>query len=316
MIVKVRSHTVYQQKDGKFKCEIWYYDENGETRRKTFTDKNKEVVEVKSSRFLTENRKGEMYPNCTVSEYFEAAVLPELKLTAKNTAYLKNIEMFRNRIEPHIGSVKMDMLKKAKIEKTLNIIADTYSEGVLKDCYRLIKRIIEHYVKTKDLDKDPMKGIKCPESKIEKSVKKQYTPDEIERILKIADSINLETNRPKYMHGNAVKLMLLTDMKIGEALALTWNDIDFKNGTITVNKTSSEINLSKDGKKDYSIKFKPLSSRKARIISITSEIQTVLKSMRKNKVNSNLVISQKNGDPVSKSYISRVMRGCVKEACG
>ena len=31
MIVKVRSHTVYKLKDGRYKCEVWYINENGET---------------------------------------------------------------------------------------------------------------------------------------------------------------------------------------------------------------------------------------------------------------------------------------------
>ena len=118
------------------------------------------------------------------------------------------------------------------------------------------------------------------------------------------------------MHGNAVKLMLLTDMKIGEALALTWADVDFKNSTITVNKTSSEINLSEDGKTDYSIKFKPLSDNRTRIITITPELYSVLVAIRKSNLNAKFVIAQRNGEPVSKSYISRVMRDCVKEACG
>jgi integrase len=118
------------------------------------------------------------------------------------------------------------------------------------------------------------------------------------------------------MHGNAVKLMLLSEMKIGEALALTWADVDFKNMTITVNKTSSEINLSEDGKTVYSIKFKLLSNNRTRLIPITSEINSVLLSLRKLNPTSQFIISQRNGEPVSKSYISRVMRECVKEACG
>ena len=46
-------------------------------------------------------------------------------------------------------------------------------------------------------------------------------------------------------------------MKIGEALALTWADIDFENMTITVNKTSSEINLSEGGKRIIQLNSNP-----------------------------------------------------------
>lgn len=101
---------------------------------------------------------------------------------------------------------------------------------------------------------------------------------------------------------------MLADIKIGEALALTWADVDFENGTITVNKTSSEINISEEGKTDYSIKFKPLSGNRTRVITITPEIEAILLLLRKQNPTSQFVISQRNGDPVSKSYISRVMR--------
>lgn len=175
---------------------------------------------------------------------------------------------------------------------------------------------IRYYSKPNGPEFNVMNKVKCPESHKGKREKKGYTPEELKRILAVADSINPKTNRPKYMHGNAVKFLLLTDIKLGEALALTWADVDFKNGTITVNITFSEINLSEDGKTDYSIKFKPLSKNRTRVIEITPEIQAILEAIRKTNTNSNFVVSQRNGAPVSKSYISRVMRECVKEGCG
>ncbi len=63
---------------------------------------------------------------------------------------------------------------------------------------------------------------------------------------------------------------------------------------------------------DYSIKLKPLSSNRKRVIPITSEIKSVLLSLRKQNPNSHFVISQRNGDSVLNSYLSRVMRECVK----
>ena len=94
---------------------------------------------------------------------------------------------------------------------------------------------------------------------------------------------------------------------------MTWADIDFENMTITVNKTSSEINLSEGGKTDYSIKFKPLSNNRTRIITITPELYSVLVAIHNSNPNAKFVIAQRNGDPLSKSYISRVMSECVKE---
>ena len=235
--------------------------------------------------------------------------------SAKNTNYLKLVSIYNSQIGPVFGDRRMKNLKKAELISFLENMAKKRCQGVVDDCYRLLERMFACYSEHKKPTDNPMRFIDCPESKIEKKAKRGYTPEELEKIFAVEDSINPETTRPKYMHGNAVKLMLLTDMKIGEALALTWADVDFKNNTITVNKTSSEINLSEDGKTDYSIKFKPLSDKRTRVITITPEIEAILLLLRKQNPTSRFVISQRNGAPVSKSYISRVMRECVKEAC-
>ena len=312
MIVKVRSHTVYQQKDGKYKCEVWYINENGETKRITRTDPSKTAI----NQFAKDYPNEEFYPVCTLNEFFEEVYKKVLMDSAKNTNYLKLVSIYNSQIRPVFGDRRMKSLKKAELISLLENMAEKRCQGVVDDCYRLLERMFACYSKYKKPKDNPMRFISCPESKIEKKAKRGYAPEELEKIFAVADSINPETNRPKYMHGNAVKLMLLTDMKIGEVLALTWNDVDFKNGTITVNKTSSEINLSEDGKTDYSIKFKPLSNNRTRIITIIPEVHSVLVAIRKSNPNSKFVIAQRNGYPVSKSYISRVMRECVKGACG
>ena len=310
MIVKVRSHTVYKLKDGRYKCEVWYINENGETKRITHTAPTLKSI----NKFLEDYPDGEYYPVCTLNEFFEDMYIRILMDTAKNTNYLKLVSIYNSQIRPVFGDKRMKSLKKSELISLLEDMAEKRCQGMVDDCYRLLERMFACYSKYKKPKDNPMRFISCPESKIEKKAKRGYAPEELEKIFAVADSINPETNRPKYMHGNAVKLMLLTDMKIGEALALTWADIDFENMTITVNKTSSEINLSEDGKTDYSIKFKPLSNNRTRIITITPELYSVLVTIRKSNLNAKFVIAQRNGEPVSKSYISRVMRDCVKEA--
>lgn len=312
MIVKVRSHTVYQLKDGRYKCEVWYIDENGETKRITRTDPSKTAI----NKFVKDYPNEEYYPVCTLNEFFEEVYKRILMDKAKNTNYLKFVSIYNSQIRPVFGDRRMKSLKKSELISLLEDMAEKRCQGMVDDCYRLLERMFACYSKHKRPTDNPMRFISCPKSRIEKKAKRGYTPEELERIFAVADSINPETNRPKYMHGNAVKLMLLSEMKIGEALALTWADVDFKNMTITVNKTSSEINLSEDGKTVYSIKFKLLSNNRTRLIPITSEINSVLLSLRKLNPTSQFIISQRNGEPVSKSYISRVMRECVKEACG
>ena len=312
MIIQVYSSTVYQKKDGQYKCEVWYYNECYEKKRITRTHPNlKSVI-----KFQQDYPNDEYYPAYTLNDFFENVYIDVLKDEAKNTNYIKLVSLYNSKIKPVLGEEKMKTLSKKRVELFLNSISQNCCETVLKDCYVLLKKMYTYYSKPNGPEFNIMNKVKCPQSQKEKKEKGGYTPEELKRIFAVADSINTETNRPKYMYGNAVKLLLHTDMKIGEALALTWKDIDFENGTITVNKTSSEINLSEDGKTDYSIKFKPLSDKRTRVITITPEIEAILLLLRKQNPTSRFVISQRNGAPVSKSYISRVMRECVKGAYG
>ena len=311
MIIQVYSSTVYQQKDGQYKCEVWYYNECYEKKRITRTHPNlKSVI-----KFQQDYPNDEYYPAYTLNDFFEKVYIDVLKDEAKNTNYIKLVSLYNSKIKPVLGEEKMKTLSKKRVEHFLDSISQNCCETVLKDCYVLLKKMYAYYSKPNGPEFNIMNKVKCPKSQKERKEKKGYTLEELKRIFAVADSINPETNRPKYMYGNAVKLLLHTDMKIGEALALTWKDIDFENGTITVNKTSSEINLLEDGKTDYSIKFKPLSDKRTRVITITPEIEAILLLLRKQNPTSRFVISQRNGAPVSKSYISRVMRECVKEAC-
>ncbi len=310
MIVKVLGNTIYLDKSGQYKCEVRYMDEYDEIKRITRTHPSKNYIK----KFIKDYPKGEYYPDCTLDELFDNVYQFVLMNETKNTSYIKKINTFYSVISPVFGGFKMKTILKEDLQQFFSALSEKYSEVVLKDCFVLMKDIFDHYSEFKEPKKNAMRDVLCPVSAKKKKEKKSYTSEEIKKIFAVADAVNSETNRPRYMHGNAVKLMLLTDMKLGEILALTWSDVDFNNGTITVNKTSSEINYSEYGKTDYSIQFKPLGKNRIKVISITPEIESVLKSIRKSNTGSEYVVSQKDGSPVSKSYYSRVMRNITQEA--
>ena len=109
MIVKVRSHTVYQQKDGKYKCEVWYINENGETKRITRTDPSKTAI----NQFAKDYPNEEYYPVCTVNDFFEEVYKRILMDSAKNTNYLKLVSIYNSQIRPTFGDRRMKSLKKS-----------------------------------------------------------------------------------------------------------------------------------------------------------------------------------------------------------
>lgn len=78
-----------------------------------------------------------------------------------------------------------------------------------------------------------------------------------------------------------VFIALCTGMREGEISALTWNDIDFERGVITVNKTLMRVQK-KDGK-GTEIKITPPKSRKSdRVIPMQMALISELKKHYKN----------------------------------
>lgn len=89
-------------------------------------------------------------------------------------------------------------------------------------------------------------------------------------------------------------MCLYTGLRIGELLALTWNDIDFAKGTLSVNKSCH------DGK-DGLIIDKPKTAQSIRIIPLPQQLLPKLKALK--AINHSSFIVANAGTPVSvRSY--------------
>lgn len=94
---------------------------------------------------------------------------------------------------------------------------------------RHLKRFFQLAVDRKQLDKHPLKRVKPPKSSKKKIV--TYSPDECERILKVAR----EYQKPKSLKWDLLIIVALTTgMRRGELLNTVWSDIDFDAKTIDV----------------------------------------------------------------------------------
>ena len=65
-----------------------------------------------------------------------------------------------------------------------------------------------------------------------------FTPDEIERFVHEA-SVIWSTGKPRYKFGEGLIFIMYTGLRFGEAVALTWKDIDEKNGYLNVSVAES-----------------------------------------------------------------------------
>lgn len=97
-----------------------------------------------------------------------------------------------------------------------------------------------------------------------------------------------------------IVLCLYSGLRIGELLALTWNDVDLENGTLTVNKTCHD-GIDADGVFGRFVD-EPKTQSSLRSIPIPKQILALLKKYRKSRISDN-VIESEMGEPLTvRSY--------------
>ncbi|MGX7031654.1 site-specific integrase [Vagococcus zengguangii] len=134
-------------------------------------------------------------------EYFKKAQLHKLTY--------KDVETFRN-----------------------NLLEKNLSNNTVNKLIIHLKKLLDIAVKHGVLSENPCTHIK--KLKVEQKKMDYWTIEEFKEFLSY-----FEPNERAYQL--YFKLSFLTGMRQGEQLALTWNDIDFSRGTISINKTQVSL---------------------------------------------------------------------------
>ncbi|WP_421924960.1 tyrosine-type recombinase/integrase [Lysinibacillus capsici] len=163
--------------------------------------------------------------------------------TVEESTFVKTEGIFRNHILPHFGLYKIDKLNVEVCQEHV----DRWANKLKK--YRIIKsyaaKVVDFAIKRGYMQINPFKLVDMPKIKKEplelvKEVDENfYTREQLNKFL---DYLKKE-NKPKVYV--LFRLLAYSGMRKGEALALNWKDIDFKNDEIRINKA---ISRGKDNK--------------------------------------------------------------------
>lgn len=168
----------------------------------------------------------------SVSDYFdywyENYVCLELKINTQKS-YKNYIE---NHIKPNLGIYKLKALTPAQLQNFINSrYINGFSKNHLTNLMGVLSGALKYAVHPANFIKDsPMIYVKFPKYEHTKTEAnhKYITKEEFEKIIK------------RFPYGSTFHIPIVigfyTGLRIGETLGLTWDDIDFKNRKIDVNK--------------------------------------------------------------------------------
>lgn len=176
--------------------------------------------------------------NELVKNYFYEWLETFKKPKLKPITYSVQERNVRLNILPRWGNYKLKEITRIEYQKWINELIEKYSEGTIRRIHSIMNSAMHDAVhEFRILRENPISRINIPRQEKKNDVN-YFTVEQLERFL---DEVRKPVKNAKYQisiqYEVLFTLMAKTGLRIGEALALTWDDIDFNKKSLTVNKT-------------------------------------------------------------------------------
>lgn len=205
----------------------------------------------------------------TVGQYFDEWI--ETRSHAIRPATLKNRRGSFARIAPYVADIRLKDLDRRDILHAQAELAKRYCTSTVNMAVNAVKALCRAAVADRILVYDPGAGIQ------QLRRKEQKATQTIHRALTLEEqALFMRTALERSYYYPLYAFMLQTGVRCGEALALTWDDIDNIHGLIHVTKT---ITLGED--KRPTVGMLPKTSAGCRDIPLTDGIRDALAEQRR-----------------------------------
>ena len=238
------------QKTGKWLCQFYYTDWQG-NRKKKFKRgfRTKAEAETWAREFLQKQESNlDMRFDQFLELYYEDMDKRLKKSTVRTKKYIIDLK-----IRPYFGNRAINEIKAPDIRKwQYTLMNKGYSQTYLKTVHNQLAAIFNYAERYYDLKNNPCKKAGSM-GKAKAEEMSFWTKDEYLQFL--------EAVKDRPMSYMMFQILYWTGMRMGEMLALTYEDIDFEARTIRINKSYQRL-----GKKD--IITTPKTPKSNRVVNI------------------------------------------------
>lgn len=200
--------------------------------------------------------------------------IKEYEKTVEESTFMKVKGYFKNQIIPTFGKYRISKIDTKTCEKHVKKWKEKLVE--FRSYKGYASMVFDYAVKEKIISSNPMDKVRVTTSKkveddlqeIENLTENFYTREELKQFL---DYVKKDCSFQMYV---LFRLLAFSGMRKGEALALTWDDINFKDNEIRINKALSRG-------KDNRLYVKATKNKKSiRTISMDHTTMEILKDWR------------------------------------
>ena len=223
----------------------------------------------------------------------------------KHTIKIRTYNRYKSICDLHLikdlGEYELEELKPNVLQDfLLEKIDENYSTNTIKGIVSVLKQALRLAITLEFVDKEYCSNLKMPSSE-EKEIS-VFTKKEQQ----VIESFCLNHKKRNYI---GIVICLYTGIRLGELLALTWDDIDFNSNLLTINKTSYSAKVDD---KTQIIVDKPKTKKSNRVIPLPNQLVKLLKIIKKES-NSKYVITTRNSGMVGNRSYQRTFKFILKK---
>ena len=253
---------IYQRKDGLYHAR--FVDKAGKRHEKYFQTIPEARNWIEQAKYADKHEDVFCPSDTTVDAWFSFWIEDIAGDLAPNT--LRNYrERYKQNIQPIIGKMFLSDVKPMHCKKVLLSMDADYAGSTIRKTYITMGTLFKAAKMNDLITKHPMDGVRFTKPVRAVADIKCLTTDEQQKFMKAA----------KRSHNYAQYALLLeTGLRTGEVIGLTWDAIDWKARTLTVNKTLEFRHKQKTWRAGP-----PKTQQSYRTIPLTSHAYDILKQL-------------------------------------
>ena len=256
-------------------------------------DANKRLIELKDTIYNDDF----LIPNKMTLKHHLLDFLEKYKNNLSITTYNSYIRICNKYIIPILGNIKLEDLRPIHIQNYIDDLVDVLSPQTIKIHINILNLALKRAYRLKLIRENVVEYIEIP--KVKKFKNKIYNQENMIKLLNLCKDTELQL---------PIVLASGLGLRISEILGLTWDNIDFEEKLITIDKITIRSNgkvITKSPKTDTSI----------RTISAPSEIINMLREHKRKcielklrgfiKKDNNFIFFDKKGSPLAQDVLSK-----------
>lgn len=231
------------------------FDLNGRPmiHRKTIHGTKKEA-EVELAKFVTEVQNGLVIDGKSLkfAEFVDVWKRDYGSKELAPTTYKRYCRMLETRILPYFGHFYINKIRPTDImkfydllEKDTQLVRKKGTNGsktknplsgkTILEHHRLLRAMLHRAVYWQLIVSNPAERIQPPRAK--KPKRRSYDDEQTKILLENLEKLTVEDTKYKV----AIILTIFTGVRLGELMGLEWQDVDFRNGIISINRSIASI---------------------------------------------------------------------------